>query len=85
MFNILYDDPAVIKQIRATALANMAAGVTLTQWVAEGKQFQGVLSFESWDEVMYATERFLDEYYNQLVTETAPNFNNYPVIIPGTT
>lgn len=85
MYNVLYDDPVLIKQIRTTALMNQAAGVTLTQWVAEGKQFQGVLSFKDWDGVLLATERFFDELNGILITETAPNFNNYPVIIPGTT
>jgi hypothetical protein len=84
MYNILYDDPNVIKQIRATILLNQAAGVTLTEFISEGTQFQGLSSFESWEAALYATERFLDEYYGQLITETAPNFNTYPIIIPGT-
>jgi len=76
-FNVLYDDVATVKAIRATALANLQAGIVLTQFVSEGTQITGVMSAPT-VEVLIATERFLDEYYEQLIVETVPNFFTYP-------
>ena len=73
MFNVLYDPLETIKKIRATALANIAAGVTITEFISEGNQFQGLISAPTQD-VLLATERYLDEFYGELITETAPNF-----------
>jgi hypothetical protein len=76
-FNVLYDDVATVKAIRATALANLQAGIVLTQFVSEGTQLTGVMAAPT-VEVLIATERFLDEYYEQLIVETVPNFFTYP-------
>jgi len=76
MFNILYDTLESIQQIRATALANMQAGVVITEFIREGNQFKGVQAADT-KEVLLATERYLDEYYGELITETQPNFLDY--------
>lgn len=73
MFNVQYDSVDLIKQIRATALANLAAGIVLTQFTSEGTTFNGVATAPT-QQVLIATERFLDEYYGELITETTPNF-----------
>jgi hypothetical protein len=73
MFNIKYDALDTIKKIRATALANLAAGVVITEFISEGNQFQGVITAPTGD-VLLATELYLDEFYGELITETTPNF-----------
>ena len=81
-FNPLYDSPDTIKQIRATALANLVAGVIVTEFISEGSQFQGVVAAKT-DELLLATEIFLDEWNGNLVTETQPNFAPNPLMIYG--
>ena len=75
-FNINYDDLETVKAIRATAMANLQSGVTITEFASEGTQFKGVMTFNTF-EVLRATERYLDEYYGELITETRPNFLTY--------
>jgi hypothetical protein len=72
-FNILYDDVDTIRAIRATALANLSQGILITQWASEGSTFQGVANCNT-AELLLATERYLDEYNGNLITETRPNF-----------
>lgn len=81
-FNILYDSVDTVKAIRAQAMTNLATGVTITEFISEGNQFKGVIAAPT-HEILRATERFLDEYYGELITETQPNFGNYPTIIQG--
>jgi len=73
MFNILYDSPDTVKSIRAKALDNLVAGIVITEFASEGNQFRGVAAMPT-KEVLIATERFLDEFYGELITETTPNF-----------
>ena len=77
MLNVEYDSVDTIRQIRATALANLAAGIVITQFISEGTQITGIACAPT-KEVLLATERFLDEYNGELITETTPNFYNYP-------
>ena len=72
-FNPRYDDLNTVKAIRAKAMANLVAGITITSFVSEGSQFIGKQSADTKD-ILIATERYLDQYYGELVTQTAPNF-----------
>lgn len=76
MFDVKYDSYEVVRKIRAKALENLAAGIVLTEWSSEGSAFKGIVTYNT-KEVLLATERFLDEYHNRLVTETVPNFLSF--------
>lgn len=78
MFNVQYDDLATIQAIRKTALANLVAGITITEFVSEGTQFKGQVTAADTRAVLLATERYLDEYQGELITETTPNFLSFP-------
>lgn len=77
MFDIRYDDFETVKQIRAKALANLAAGLLITEFASEGTSFKGISHGVNTKELLLATERYFDEYNNELITETTPNFNSY--------
>jgi hypothetical protein len=76
MFDVKYDSYETVRKIRAKALENLANGVVLTEWNSEGSSFKGVVNYDT-KELLLATERFLDEYNGNLVTETVPNFLSF--------
>lgn len=73
MFNPDYDSVDTVKAIRAMALTNLASGITVTEFTSEGTSFKGSIQMDT-KELLLATERFLDEYSDNLITETRPNF-----------
>jgi hypothetical protein len=75
-FNPLYDSIETVKAIRATALSNLASGIVITEFISEGNQIKGVVAGKT-EEILLATERYLDLYYGELITETNPNFYIY--------
>jgi hypothetical protein len=75
-FNPLYDSYDTVIAIRTTAMNNLAAGIIITEFASEGTQFKGVLVGDTM-EILLATERYLDQYNGDLITETRPNFNTY--------
>lgn len=76
MFDIRYDSYETVRKIRAKALENLADGIVLTEWASEGSAFKGVLAHNTKD-LLLATERYLDEYHGQLITQTVPNFLSF--------
>ena len=74
-FDKRYDSVETIKKIRAKALDNLSNGILITEFNSEGTLIKGFAPCKT-DELLLATEIFLDDYYGELVTETTPNFNH---------